>query len=343
MNPWLDLANSPHVVFFRPLLRQLEADGPLAITLRDFSQTVELARRYGISGTVIGCHGGRGRLGKLLNLGQRARALASFAAARGVNLAISHNSYAQILAARARGIRAVTLMDYEGQPANHLAFRLADKVIVPDSFPDASLRRFGARRGRVYKYRGFKEQVYLSEHRLDPDFHRELADACGWPEDWQLEGKVLVVVRTPATMAAYHRFQNPLFDELLRRLERRTDLRVVVIPRTPAQGEQLRRACPRLTVPSRVLAGEDLIAAADLVISAGGTMNREAAVLGTPACTIFAGEIPAVDQSLIEMGRMTAIRNEADLGRIRFEKKGLTTSLRNPGLCAELAEAIRSH
>ena len=149
MNVWIDLANSPHVPFFLPIIRALEADRHrVTITLRDFAQTVSLAHQAKLGGAVIGTHGGRARVSKVANLIARSRALLAFAANRGFDLAVSHNSYAHIIAGRVSGTRVVTLMDYEGQPANHLAFRLAHKVLVPDCFPDRDLARFGATRQR---------------------------------------------------------------------------------------------------------------------------------------------------------------------------------------------------
>jgi predicted glycosyltransferase len=231
-------------------------------------------------------------------------------------------------------------MDYEGQPANHVAFRAADKVIVPDCFPSAALRRFGARSGKVCKYDGFKEQVYLSGFTADSSFVGELIASCELPDDWSPDRVVLAVARTPATMAAYHRFDAPLFDELLANLNSRHDVAAIVLPRTEQQRRLLQSQYTNLLVPRHTLDGRQLVSHADLVISAGGTMNREAAILGTPAFTLFAGEIPAVDRRLIELGRMIAVRSTADLECIRYEKKRPGQSLPNYSLAGELAAAI---
>ena len=154
---------------------------------------------------VIGGHGGGKLAGKAGNLVGRAASLAKWARGRGFDLAVSHNSYAQIAAASGLGIRSVTLMDYEHQPANHLAFRLASRVIVPRAFPDSALRRYGASRGKVKRYDGTKEDVYLADFTPDPNFAETLRALGVAPDD------VLVVVRPPASEALYHRFENELF------------------------------------------------------------------------------------------------------------------------------------
>lgn len=337
MRVWIDLANSPHVSIFKPVMERLEDQGHSVVTTaRDFAQTIPLAKQRGIDATPIGTHGGRSALGKGANLVDRSWKLAQHVRGKGVDLALSHNSYSQIVAGRMAGIRVVTMMDYEGQPANHLAFRFAHRVFVPDCFPDEALARFGARRHRVHKYRGFKEQLYLSDFQPDEGFQDELIAACGLPPDFDLEKSVLVVVRTPATMAAYHRFENPLFDILLADLDRHTSVTVVALPRTPEQAQEIRVKYPSLHVPKRPIDGRHLMYYSDLVVSGGGTMNREAAVLGTPAYTIFAGALPAVDLRLIEMERLVPISRRSGLDRLKFEKKQKGCRLANPELIDEI-------
>ncbi|MGI8510773.1 MAG: DUF354 domain-containing protein [Gemmatimonadaceae bacterium] len=333
MNVWIDLANSPHVPFFLPIMSELgNNQHSVTVTLRDFAQTLPLAKRAEIDGTVIGTHGGSGRVEKLINLASRSYALSALARKQEFDVAVSHNSYTQIIAGRVTGARVVTLMDYEGQPANHLAFRLAHKVLVPESFPDEALLRFGAKLSRVVKYPGYKEQVYLSDFTPNPFFPAKLAEACGLPDDWSPEGTIIVTVRPPATMAAYHRFANPVFDVLLERLARMDELTVIALPRTGQQRREIGARFPTLRVPDSAVDGNNLIAISDVVISAGGTMNREAAVLGTPAITMFAGDIPAVDRRLIELGRLVVLRNISEVASLRFTKKLPGTALRAPDL-----------
>src|SRR5205807_3843825 len=213
MRIWIDLANSPHVPFFHALIPEFTSRGhQVELTARDFAQTVELAANAGMLPHVIGGHGGGSITGKAGNLVGRAAALRKWARGRGIDLAVSHNSYAQIAAAASLGIKSVTLMDYEHQPANHLAFRLASRVIVPRAFPAAELKKFGASMRKVKHYDGIKEDVYLADFTPDPSFSDILRKLGVAGED------VLVVARPPAREALYHRFENEMFDELLMHL-----------------------------------------------------------------------------------------------------------------------------
>jgi predicted glycosyltransferase len=336
---WIDLANSPHVPFFAALRAEFLARGhELEVTAREFAQTVELAEQTDLAPTVIGEHGGRALKGKAGNLLGRARALRSWARGRGFDLAVSHNSYSQIVAARALRVRSVTLMDYEHQPANHLAFRLASRVVVPRAFPAAALRRYGASERKVRRYDGFKEDVYLADWQPAPGAFENLRESLGVSER-----DVLVVVRPPARDALYHRFDNELFDALLEHLCAQTDARIVLLARTDAQREEFdaRHRSENVVLPETALDGATLIAAADLVVSAGGTMNREAAALGVPAATVYAGEWAAVDEALVREGRLRRIRTREDIQSLRVAKKDAAPNARRaPGVRAQVAEMI---
>jgi uncharacterized protein len=323
MRIWIDLANSPHVLFFQPIVRDLCAAGhEVLLTARDFAQTVPLAKKLGLDATLIGAHGGRGLFKKVTNIGGRALALARWASGRDLDLAVSHNSYAHVAASRLIGVPCATLMDYEHQPANHVAFRLASLVCVPMSFDEDALRRCGAIPARTHRYDGLKEEVYLDGFSARPELRGELAQlfaAAG--ADFAPERHILVTLRTPATMAAYHDFENPLFDGLLARLDR-DDVRTVVLPRTKEQGAELAKKLPRgALVPKEPLDGPQLIAASDLCISAGGTMVREAAVLGVPSWSVYAGELGGVDRALIAEGRLRLLERPEDLAALELSRR----------------------
>lgn len=320
MRIWIDLANSPHVPFFHALIPEFVTRGhQVEITARDFAQTVELAMKAGMMPHVIGRHGGGTLRGKAGNLVGRAASLRKWARDRGFDLAVSHNSYAHIAAAAALGIKTVTLMDYEHQPANHLAFRLASRVIVPRAFPANELRKYGASMRKVYRYEGIKEDVYLAGFQPDPNFTNILRDLGIDTSD------VLVVARPPAREALYHRFENELFDELISNLSSRARVKIILLPRSEAQRASFEQdQLPNLIMPTEVLDGANLIASADLVVSAGGTMNREAAALGVPALSVYAGQWAAIDEGLVAEGRLRRISSRAEIdGLIVSKKSGL--------------------
>lgn len=336
MHIWIDLANSPHVPFFHALIPEFTARGhTVEISARDFAQTVELATKAGMMSQVIGGHGGGSITGKAGNLVGRAAALRKWARDRGFDLAVSHNSYAQIAAAAALGIKAVTLMDYEHQPANHLAFRLASRVIVPRAFPASELRKYGASSRKVKRYDGMKEDVYLADFIPDPGFAETLHKLGVTTAD------VLVVARPPAREALYHRFENRLFDQLLSYLSSRSEVKTILLPRSNAQRQEFEsRKFVNVIMPRVALDGSNLIAAADLVVSAGGTMNREAAVLGVPAASVYAGKWAAIDEELVKEGRLQRIDSEDKLKQLVVQKKPSRDPRHSARVKVQLVELI---
>jgi predicted glycosyltransferase len=338
MRIWIDLGNSPHVPFFSALSRELSSRGhDILWTARDYAQTVELAAEAGIDATVFGKHGGKHLVNKGAEFASRVWNLTRWARGRSIDLVLSHNSQEPLVVARLLGLDSVNMMDYEHHPGNHLAFRTAKRLLVPNCFPAASLRRFGASEKKVRRYNGIKEDVYLADFVPDPNFH-EVLYKFGVERD-----DVLVVIRPHAPDALYHRgIANRLLSEALLFLSADPGCKVILLPRKPEQGQQLREENTNadIIIPDKALDGANLIAAADLVISGGGTMNREAAALGVPAATIFAGEPAAVDQYLISEDRMSMITSAEDLEHLRVVKKGERKPRAENDVRAQIADLI---
>lgn len=322
MKIWIDLANTPHVVFFAPIIKQLEAQGhTVLVTLRDFAQTLAVAKRFGIEGPVIGGHGGARKIGKAWNLIERTLQLMKFAFGKKIDIALSHNSYPQNVAGRLLGCRVVTVSDYEGNPSNHLAFRFAHRVIIPDHFPQDAVEKFGGTADKVRRFDGYKEQVSLSQFDFSDQFADELAAACQLPDASVFDGKVVVVVRTPPVLATYHQLDNDIFPAILDKLNQTDNLVVIALPRTDEQKQQILADYSHLIVPQQAVDGRALSVFADLVISAGGSMNREAALLGTPAYSVFVGAQPSSDKVLLQQGKMHQLVTQAQLDALPLQKK----------------------
>ncbi len=295
MRVWIDLTNSPHPLVLRPVVERLRAGGhEVEVTAREFAQTVELAQRAGLDPVVIGRHRGAGMVAKARGLASRSTALARWARGRGFDLAIGHGSNDVTLAAAAMRIPSSTMFDYEWATFQHqINCRLARRVVVPDAIPPARLARYGATR-KLARYAGLKEEYYLADFEPDPSVLGELGLDASEP---------IVVVRTPPSVSLYHRFENELFAGVLERVR---GAQAVVLPRVDAQRAELERA-GGFIVPDHAIDAQSLIAFADLVISAGGTMNREAVALGTPVWTTFEGRPGAVDEQLIAAGRLARL------------------------------------
>jgi predicted glycosyltransferase len=312
MRVWIDLSNSPHPLLFAPIARRLEELGHwVGITARDNAQTVELTLERWPDAAVIGGESPRSRARKVEVMLARIPMLRRWAREFGPDVALSHNSYAQIVAARLLGLPIVTAMDYEGQPANHLAFRLADVILMPEALRDSAARRQGATDRRTRFYDGFKEEICLGDFEPDPGVLSMLGI--------EPDGRALVVARTPPSRAAYHQFGNPLFGELVERLGRDKNVRTVVLARHPEQREAIRAlGLANVLLPRHAIDSRSLMYHADLVVGAGGTMTREAALIGVPTYSAFAGEQPAVDRELERHGNLRRLEAADDVVPVKL-------------------------
>jgi predicted glycosyltransferase len=321
---------SAHVLVFRPLIRLLRERGDeVEITARDYAQTLQLLELHGLEATVVGRHGGRSRLGKARSLFSRLHALRRWARPRDFDLALAHGSHELTLSARRLGIPSATTHDYEfATLQHHLGMRAATKVVVPDSIPEDRLARFGVRPPKLLRYPGLKEEYYLSDFEPDPAVLEHL----------QLDrGRVLVVLRPPPDVSLYHRHSNPLFPQTLDYLGSLDTVHAVVLPRTDPQRAYVRGLeLPSVIVPDGAVDAQSLIALADVVVSAGGTMNREAAALGVPVYTTYGGRLGGVDEALIREGRLKPLTDPRALELHKRNGDGKERVRRNPAVMLDL-------
>ncbi len=330
MRVWVDMTAAAHPLVLRPIIECLEADGhTVEVTAREYGQTVGLLDRLGIEHTVVGRHGGPSTLAKGTAVARRSSALARWARPRGFDLALAHGSVDVAVVSGLLRIPLAQMQDYEyAGLQRQLAFRVARRVLAPDAIPVEAMRRAGAAPRKLFRYPGLKEDYYLAGFEPDPG----ALEALGIDSD-----RILAVVRPPPETSAYHA-DNPVYDGVLDRLAADRDATAVVIPRTERQGEAVRaRSEKSLIVPDGAVDAQSLIAFADLVVSAGGTMNREAVALGTPVYTIFSGRMGAVDERLMAQG---LLRELADAASLELRKRDEPAGVRNPRDPRLLADAV---
>ena len=333
MRIWIDMTASAHPLVFRPLVALLRARGhEVEITARDYAQTLQLIEQHDMSATVIGHHGGRSRLGKARQMSARLRALRSWARDRRFDLALAHGSHELTMTARRLGIPSSTTFDYEWAWLQHqLGCRAATKVVVPESIPVDRLARYGATPPKLLQYPGLKEEYYLADFEPDPS----ILDGFGIDRE-----RVLVVLRPPPDVSLYHRHSNPLFPQTLNHLGSLASVHAFVLPRTEEQRDYVRTLrLPSVIVPERAVDAQSLIALSDLVVSAGGTMNREAAALGVPVYTTYGGRLGGVDEELIRQGRLRPLTDPRALDLHKRTGAEGTRVRRDP---AELLELLLS-
>jgi predicted glycosyltransferase len=327
---WVDMTASAHVLVFRPLIELLRGRGDeVEITARDYAQTLQLLELHGLEATVIGRHGGRSRLGKARSLYSRLHQLRQWARTRAFDLALAHGSHELTMTARRLGVPSATTHDYEFATLQHqLGMRAATRVVVPESIPPERLERFGVRPPKLQRYPGLKEEYYLADFEPDPDVLERLGVD---------PGRVLVVLRPPPDVSLYHRHSNPLFPQTLDFLGAHPEVQAVVLPRTEEQREFVKRLdLPSMIVPDRAVDAQSLIALADVVVSAGGTMNREAAALGVPVYTTYGGRLGGVDEELIREGRLKPLTDPRALELVKRVDGSGTRVRRDPQVMLDL-------
>ena len=319
MKFWVDMDNAPHVHVLRPLIVELERRGhSVEITARDHGQTLPLLRRYGLQARVVGRHGGKNMARKLVAFATRTLSLLAFGAGRRFDAAFSHGSRSLVPAAHLLGIPVISMGDYEYATFPRFMRSWINALLVPDVMSLDTVADRGIPRECIHRYPGLKEELYIHDFQPDPSFLGEM----------KLDrDRILVLVRPPATMAHYAvRKSATVFSETLEYLCGRKEVQIILLPRTELQRGELAavvraRNYENVAIPQVVYHGPNLVWHADLVISGGGTMNREAAALDVPVYSIYQGPIGAVDRHLIENGKLVHVGTIDDLRRIPLRKR----------------------
>jgi len=319
---WIDLENSPHIPFFKPIITELEARGhEVVLTARDCFQVRELADLFGLRYRLIGRHYGKRTIAKLAGLGIRVLQMAPYALRQKPDLALSHGSRSLFVLCSIFRIPTVTILDYEHARwtgAGQLSWTMAPEVV-----PGEALLAMGYKANRILRYPGIKEDVYAPTFRPNPLLRQRLGLG---DED------LVITIRPPASEAHYH---NPESDKLLsavfKMISQTLNTKVVLLPRTQHQEVEIRKQWPqlfrsgRVIVPAHVIDGLDLIWCSDLVISGGGTMNREAAALGVPVYSIFRGKTGAVDEYLAKTDRLVLLQSVEDVSsKLKLVRRNIT-------------------
>jgi predicted glycosyltransferase len=306
---WIDLDNSPHIPFFAPIVEELRKRGyAVTLTARDAYQVRELADLFRFKYRCIGRHWGKNRMMKLFGTCLRAVQLMPMIIRERPDLAVAHGSRSQIMVSAALGIRSLSIGDYEFTTV--LGAIKPTWTMTPDIIPTSETVR---KAQRILQYPGIKEDVYVPAFQPDSSIRSRLG---------MQKGKVVVALRPPASEAHYH---DPKSDELFAAtidfLGNASGVQVILLPRNQRQAVSVRESWPawfeegKFSIPDHAEDGLNLMWHCDLVISGGGTMNREAAALGMPVYSIFRGKIGAVDRYLSDDGRLVLIESVEDLRR----------------------------
>lgn len=331
---WIDLDNSPHVPLFIPIIRELESRNcRVIITARDFAQTVELLHKTTLKFKVIGSHYGKNKINKVLGLFIRAYQLAAYIRKNKVSVAMNHGSRSQTLASWFLGIPVFCGLDYE-HTESYIFSKLASRMWIPEGVSDEGLRAIGVKADKLIRYKGYKEEVYLSDFIPENDFRKKIGID---------QNQILVTLRPPATLANYHNEQSERFlVEIIRLLKKKPSVYTICLPRTNAQGIELQKhTSEKFIIPKEVMDGMNLAYHSDLVISGGGTMNREAALLGTPVYSIFSGKLGSLDAFMEANGLIRFVHGVSDIATIKLEKKGISTDRAiNSGLVKFLSNEL---
>lgn len=326
---WFDLDNAPHVPLFRPILKILdEREQKYVLTTREFAQTSNLLSFWKIEYKLIGKHAGKNKFRKIGNLLNRAYQLSQYIKPFKPDLAISHGSRALLLTARFNDIKSLTLFDYEYTESRIFNY-FSDYILMPEIIPQQRLEQAGFNLKKIIRYKGFKEELYLSSFVPDKDFRKQINVD---------EDEILVVIRPSSMVANYHDIKSEqLLISAINYFSEFQNVTCIVVNRTEVEREFIESNVKSRNYRflEKTVDGLQLLFAADLSVSGGGTMNRESALLGTKTYSIFTGRRPYMDEFLHENCKLVFIEKPDDVKNIEVVRRKKDFSVRFKNNLAE--------
>lgn len=333
---WFDLDNTPHVPLYNPVFKELKRrDANFFVTARDFAQTKELLKLFNIEHELVGVHAGKNKINKVINLFTRASLLKKIVKSKKIRLAVSHGSRTQLLAAKQLGIKSLLMLDYEFTESK-IFNALATKLLMPVYLPDKRLEKAGFNLKKVIRYNGFKEELYLKDFQPDDDFRISIG----------IDNKqILIIFRPPSMVGNYHDSKSEeLLSAGLKYFSNFPNTICLIVNRTRVEQKFIKERFTNISnirFLEKAVDGLQLLYAADIAVSGGGTMNRESALLGTETYSIFTGRRPYLDEYLQEEGKLTFIKDPKDFEKIIVERKGKKFKYdQSKNLASEITELI---
>ncbi|MBE6493442.1 MAG: DUF354 domain-containing protein [Methanosphaera stadtmanae] len=311
MKVWIDIVNSPHVRFFNGIIKKLKNDGhEVLITARDFSNIHDLLDIFGLEYISIGDHGVTLEE-KLLSSTKRAYELSKFISKQNIDIAISKHSIEMPRVAFGLGIPNIFILDNEhATAANRLTLPLTNKLIIPEIFDVWNTIKFGMNPNNIIKYEGTCEVTHLEDFEYNENILEDL--------DIKINKNKIILMRPEPSLASYldsdctKSVLSPIIDEL------KDEAEILVIPRFKTQAEIFKNI-DNVQVIKTPVDTFSLMKRVDLVIGAGGTMNREAALLNTPVISCYPGKQLSVDTYYINKGLMKRSTNLNEVIKIAKE------------------------
>lgn len=286
---WFDITNVPHVHFFKPIISYLSQNNICQFSLREFAETKALFEKMiGAPYYATGSHKGGNKIKKLIGLTERTIILDKNVGEFDIAIGVGNTSTG--IVAHKRKKPSISFDDNDCS-ANWLYSPFTDLAFWPDCIPFETLKRQGFKKVKTYQYHGYKEDIYLADYEPNPAFLSSLPF------------KEYVVVRPENLKASYVCGSQSIVPHLLEKLKD-SGINVLFLPRYESD-KTLASNYDNVYVPDSAINGLDACYYAYAVLTGAGTMAREAACLGVPAISFYAGkQLLKVDQTLIEQKKM---------------------------------------
>jgi len=314
---WADVLTPKQVLFFNPVIRQLEESGlDVLVTSRRYREVEPMADMVGLKMRYVG-ERGQGRLEQLVAATRRQAELIPIVDKFRPQVSLSLASGVCARVSYGMGVRHIAVNDSpHSEIAGRLSLPFSYRLMCPWIIPYGAWTKFGVTRSQITRYKALDPAAWLKRKRTEGPVPR-LASR-----------KKTVVVRVEESDAPYlrgsdRRWVDTILDGVATAFP---DCNLVALCRYGPQLEEIKeKHGSRYIVPEGVVDGRRLLSMTDLFIGMGGTMTCEAALCGIPAISTFQGAF-LVEDYLKSVGLLGKTMDVSAL--LRTSKRFLASSFK---------------
>ncbi len=291
---WFDITNSPHVFFLEPFMKHFEKKGfEIYVTARDFYRLDQLLDAKKIKYQMVGGHFGKNIAAKAFGMAHRVAALTLKIKKLKPRACIAAGSPYAMVTSKLLGIPSAWITDNDiSTHMTRYGAAYASKVFLPEESHVDFYTKHGVKKEKIVLFKGLKEDFYLNNFKADPEYLKKIG----------VNGRVAVMRSEPSHAVYFKGEKGPEGQIIQTLLDKGYNL--VYLPRTKEEEANIRKEFPSVFVPEKAVDGQNLLANSEILIGAGGSMNREAVALGTKVLSTYSGESLGVDEWLIRENYM---------------------------------------
>ena len=276
MKIWFDVLTPKQYLFFEYFIQKFRKQHKIISTTRRYQQ-VNGIRKFGtINPVIIGKHGGKNNVDKLLASLDRTKLLTKKIEKERPDLLVSFCSPEASRVAYGLGIPHIAFSDSpQAKAVMKLSLPYVTKLLTPWIIPKDDFKEFGINLRNIIQYRSIDAGIIIKNYKKK--------------KESKSSKRKTILIRPEESEAAYIKKTSVTKKIIERIISDFPNEEKIILSRYKGQTEELKRNFNgKIKIISKPVSGQEILSKVDCFIGSGGTMTAEAGLLGIPTISLNA-------------------------------------------------------